>query len=483
MNIKCSKEMLKNLENAITVVAMFDGEEVSTTFDELNSISRNFKAKENNIDIVTLLKNDSLVNICFVGFGKRELLNTEKIRIIAGNLCKKLKNMLKNIEYDSNDINILNLYLSSDEIGAFTEGILLGDYKFDKYKTKNKDFEKREIDNIIIFTEKEIGCQIEKAKILANSNIIARNLVNEPSNAIYPETLAIEAVRLGAEFGFNVEVYEEEKIKALGMEAFFAVSRGSINKPRFIVMRYFGDKESTDILGLVGKGLTYDTGGYSLKSNASMLNMKTDMAGAASVIGAMCAISQNKLKRNVISVVAACENTLSGGSYKPGDIINSMAKKTIEVLNTDAEGRLTLADAIYYIINNEKVTKVVDVATLTGAALTLLGNVATPVVTNNDEFYCELEKASALSGERVWKMPIYDEFIDMIKGEEADLKNTGGKNAGCITAGAFIGEFVGDTPWIHMDIAGTSTSSKSIGYKAKGATGEPVRTLYYLAEI
>lgn len=483
MKIKCSKEILKSLENTITVIAMFDGEDVSTPFDELNLVSRDFKAKENNIDTVTLFKNDSLVNICFVGFGKRELLNTEKIRIIGGNLCKKLKNILKNKEYKSNDINILNLDLSSDEIGAFTEGVLLGDYKFNKYKSKNNDFEKKEIDNIIIFTEKEAECQIEKAKILANSNIIARNLVNEPSNIIYPETLAIETVRLGAEFGFNVEVYEEEKIRALGMEAFFAVSRGSINKPRFIVMRYFGDKESKDILGLVGKGLTYDTGGYSLKSNASMLDMKTDMAGAASVIGAMCAISQNKLKRNVIAVVAACENALSGGSYKPGDIINSMAKKTIEVLNTDAEGRLTLADAIYYIINNEKVTKVVDVATLTGAALTLLGNVATPVVTNNDEFYCKLEKASALSGERVWKMPIYDEFRDMIKGEEADLKNTGGKNAGCITAGAFIGEFVGDTPWIHMDIAGTSTSSKSIGYKAKGATGEPVRTLYYLAEI
>lgn len=483
MKIKCSKEILKSLENTITVIAMFDGEDVSTPFDELNLVSRDFKAKENNIDTVTLFKNDSLVNVCFVGFGKRELLNTEKIRIIGGNLCKKLKNILKNKEYKSNDINILNLDLSSHEIGAFTEGVLLGDYKFNKYKSKNNDFEKKEIDNIIIFTEKEVECQIEKAKILANSNIIARNLVNEPSNIIYPETLAIETVRLGAEFGFNVEVYEEEKIRALGMEAFFAVSRGSINKPRFIVMRYFGDKESKDILGLVGKGLTYDTGGYSLKSNASMLDMKTDMAGAASVIGAMCAISQNKLKRNVIAVVAACENALSGGSYKPGDIINSMAKKTIEVLNTDAEGRLTLADAIYYIINNEKVTKVVDVATLTGAALTLLGNVATPVVTNNDEFYYELEKASALSGERVWKMPIYDEFRDMIKGEEADLKNTGGKNAGCITAGAFIGEFVGATPWIHMDIAGTSTSSKSIGYKAKGATGEPVRTLYYLAEI
>lgn len=483
MNIKYSKEILKSLENAITVVALFEGEDVFTTFDKINMISRNFNSKENSIDTVTLVENNNLVNVCLVGFGKRELLNREKIRIIGGNLCKKLKNILKNEAYKSSDVNVLNLNLNSDEIGCFVEGILLGNYKFDKYKTKSKDFERKEVDIITIFTEKEVECQIEKAKILANSTIIARNLVNEPSNVIYPKTLAVETVKLGAEFGFNVDVYEEEKIKALGMDAFFAVSRGSINKPRFIVMRYFGDKESTDILGLVGKGLTYDTGGYSLKSNASMLDMKTDMAGAASVIGAMCAISQSKLKKNVIAVVAACENALSGGSYKPGDIISSMAKKTIEVLNTDAEGRLTLADAIYYIINNEKVTKVVDVATLTGAALILLGNVATPIVTNNDDFYCELEKAATLSGERVWKMPIYDEFKDMIKGEEADLKNTGGKNAGCITAGAFIGEFVGNTPWIHMDIAGTSTSSKSIGYKAKGATGEPVRTLYYLAEI
>ncbi|MGO1041191.1 leucyl aminopeptidase [Clostridioides difficile] len=483
MQIKCSKEILKSLDDAITVITVFEDENVSTMFDKLNIVSKNFSAKENNIEIVTLLENDNLIDLCLVGLGKKESLNNEKLRIIGGNLCKKIKGVLRNKACKNNDINIINVNLDIEEIGAFSEGILLGNYKFDKYKTKSEDFEEKEIDNIIIFTGKEAECQIEKARILSNSTVIARNLVNEPSNIIYPKTLAIEAVRLGAEYGFNVEVYEEEKIKALGMEAFFAVSRGSVNKPRFIVMRYFGDEENTDILGLVGKGLTYDTGGYSLKSNASMLDMKTDMAGAASVIGAMCAISQSKLKKNVIAVVAACENALSGGSYKPGDIINSMARKTIEVLNTDAEGRLTLADAIYYIINNEKVTKVVDVATLTGAALTLLGNVATPVVTNNDDFYCELEKASTLSGERVWKMPLYDEFKNMVKGEEADLKNTGGKNAGCITAGAFIGEFVGSTPWIHMDIAGTSTSSKSKGYKAKGATGEPVRTLYYLAEI
>ncbi|MGO0804619.1 M17 family peptidase N-terminal domain-containing protein, partial [Clostridioides difficile] len=249
MNIKYSKEILKSLENAITVVALFEGEDVSTTFDKINMISRNFNSKENSIDTVTLVENNNLVNVCLVGFGKRELLNREKIRIIGGNLCKKLKNILKNEAYKSSDVNVLNLNLNSDEIGSFVEGILLGNYKFDKYKTKSKDFERKEVDTITIFTEKEVECQIEKAKILANSTIIARNLVNEPSNVIYPKTLAIETVKLGAEFGFNVDVYEEEKIKALGMDAFFAVSRGSINKPRFIVMRYFGDKESTDILG------------------------------------------------------------------------------------------------------------------------------------------------------------------------------------------------------------------------------------------
>jgi len=209
--------------------------------------------------------------------------------------------------------------------------------------------------------------------------------------------------------------------------------------------------------------------------------MKSDMGGAAAVIGAMCAIADMNLKVNAIAVVAACENMISGGAYKPGDIISSMAGKSIEVANTDAEGRLTLADAVYYAIDKEKVSKVVDVATLTGAVLVALGTTTTGVVTNNDEFYNVLQKASDISGEKIWKLPAFDEYRELIKSDVADLKNVGGRMAGTVTAGLFIEEFIKDKkPWLHLDIAGTSWSDSDKNYLSKGATGVGVRTLYYL---
>jgi leucyl aminopeptidase len=248
-------------------------------------------------------------------------------------------------------------------------------------------------------------------------------------------------------------------------------------------MRYFGDTSNKDsILGLVGKGLTYDSGGYSLKPTDSMVNMKNDMGGSAAVIGAMCAVSAMKLKVNVVAVVATCENMISGAAYKPGDIIGSMAGKTIEIMNTDAEGRLTLADAVHYIIEKEKASRIIDIATLTGAALVGLGTTTTAVITNNDEFYSELKNASDISGEKVWQLPSSDEYKKLIKSDVADLKNTGGRWAGTITAGLFIGEFVKNKPWLHLDIAGTAWSDADKDYITKGGTGVGVRTLYYMAK-
>ncbi|MDZ5010118.1 aminopeptidase, partial [Clostridium perfringens] len=246
---------------------------------------------------------------------------------------------------------------------------------------------------------KEIEEAINEGKEIADGIIIARNLVNEPSNIIYPETLAKKVVELGTESGFEVEVNGVDKIKELKMEAFYNVAKGSAKEPKLIVMRYFGDKDNNDkVLGLVGKGLTYDSGGYSIKPTDSMMDMKNDMGGAASVIGAMSIIAKRQLKINVIAVVAACENLISGEAYKPGEVIGSMAGKTIEIVNTDAEGRLTLVDAVHYIINNENVDEVIDLATLTGAALVALGETTTAVVTNNDQFYGELKAASEYTG-------------------------------------------------------------------------------------
>lgn len=477
MNFRSCQSIVENLDN-IVVITSYLNKKFETKYKQLNLLIEEFEGKYNKIEVIKVFIDEKVHTVCLVGLGENLELTSEKARVVGGNLAKKLKELVREDSCKSQDIDLLNVGLSEENYIAFFEGMKLGNYEFTKYKTDNKS---KCIENVNIYTDKDDAKLLEKAKLLADSTIIARDLVNEPANVLYPETLANKVVELGKEFGFEVEVYEEEKIEALKMEAFLAVAKGSINKPRFIVMRYMGNTSDKEVLGLVGKGLTFDTGGYSIKPTDSMVNMKTDMGGAASVIGAMCAIAKDKLDKNVVAVVAACENAISGNSYKPGDIIGSMSGKTIEILNTDAEGRLTLADAVYYIVNNEKVNKVVDVATLTGAAIIALGSVATAVVTNNNKFYNQLEDAAYISGEKIWRMPTFDEYKEQLKGKEADLKNIGGREAGCITAGLFVGEFVGDTPWLHLDIAGTSEASKSCGYKSSGATGEGVRTLYYLA--
>jgi len=265
------------------------------------------------------------------------------------------------------------------------------------------------------------------------------------------------------------------------MHAFLAVAKASTNTPKLIVMRYMGNPSSDQRIAYVGKGLTYDSGGLSVKPTASMLNMKDDMGGASAVIAAMGAIGKLKPKVNIIAIVAACENMISGNSYKPGDIIQSMGGKSIFIGNTDAEGRLTLIDAVTYAIEKENATFVLDIATLTGAAIHCLGSEAAPVVSNNDDFYAHVEKAFEKADERIWRMPIFDEYKALVKHEQADLTNSAG-SPGTITAGIFIGEFVKDVPWVHIDIAGTAFIEKAVGAFSKGGTGSGARALVYLAK-
>ena len=476
MNIQVISNKKYLEENELSVFFVYEDNSVDLKNEILNAFLKDFEAKYSNIDICKVFTEGKLIDLMLVGLGKKDEVSIDDIRNLGGNISKKLKK--SNIK----EINFFNIKddLNYREIEALVEGIKLGEYTFDKYKSEKKESVDK---NINLNLDESYNDYIKQGELLAEIALISRNLVNEPSNVIYPETLANEVINLGKKYGFETEVYGKEDIEKLGMEAFISVAKGSDKEPKLIVMKYNGDKESNEILGLVGKGLTYDSGGYSIKPTNSMVDMKTDMGGAAAVIGAMCGISKSKLNKNVIAVVAACENLISGHAYKPGDIINSMGKKTIEILNTDAEGRLTLVDAVYYAINSEKVTKIVDIATLTGAAIVALGTVATPIISNNDEFYNKLDEAASLSDEKIWRMPVFEEFKKVLKGKEADLNNSPGRDGGCITAGLFIGEFVGDTPWIHMDIAGTSVSSKDFGYKSKGATGEGARTLYNLAKL
>ena len=415
----------------------------------------------------------------FVGLGKYEdLERTDLINAVARGIKQAEK-----LKIDDLSINFIkaNGLCTGGVTKSIVQGIKLASYKFDKYKQSKESYEPKVT---IIGGPKEkfdkMREKIEEASNVADGIILARDLVNEPANILYPETLAERAVEVGKESGFEVEVFDEKQIEELGMKAFLEVGKGSVHKPRLIVMRYMGNAHSDEIVGLVGKGLTFDTGGYSLKPSTSMDTMKSDMGGAAAVIGTMKALAKNKVEKNVVAVVAACENAISGGSYKPGDIIGSMAGKTIEVLNTDAEGRLTLVDAITYIIEKENVDKIVDVATLTGAVLVALGTEITGVLSNDDAFYEELLVAAKRSGEKFWRLPNDKCFKKLYRGDVADLKNTGGRNGGTITAGMFIEEFVQNKPWLHLDIAGTSWTNSGNDTTPKGGTGAPVATLYEL---
>lgn len=365
---------------------------------------------------------------------------------------------------------------------AVSEGLIQSQYIFDKYKSKSdqrvflKDVYLQVIDDKL----EKARSVVSETQILMEGVFLTRDLVNEPAINMYPEVLARSAVDSLTPVGVNVEVFGKEKIEELGMTAFLAVAKGSEKEPQFIVMKYEGNPDSKEKLALVGKGLTYDSGGYCLKPADSMATMHTDMAGAASVIGAMYSIAKAGLKKNITAIVAACENMISGGAYKTGDIIGSMSGKTIEIGNTDAEGRVTLADALWYAATVEDADRIIDLATLTGACVVALGNVNSGAIANNDKLMEEIKTASILAGEPVWQLPHDEEYMELFKSDFADLKNTGGRWAGAITAGLFLREFVNEKPWVHLDIAGTSHLSSPMGYLPKGATGVPVKTLFYL---
>ena len=465
---------IDNFQGIINLV--YEDQEINNKVLENLKLKKVFEGKSGQVFYKTT---EDLNYEIFVGLGKfNELEKTDLINAVA-------KGVKQAEKLNINELGINFIKANGLCTGGITksivQGVKLASYKFDKYKG-NKDAYNPNVTIVGAPKEKleKMKLKIEEASNVADGIIVARDLVNEPANVLYPETLAKRAVEIGKESGFEVEVFDEKQIEDLGMKAFLEVGKGSVHKPRLIVMRYMGNENSDERVGLVGKGLTFDTGGYSLKPSASMDTMKSDMGGAAAVIGTMQALAKNKVSKNVVAVVAACENAISGGSYKPGDIIGSMSGKTIEVLNTDAEGRLTLVDAITYIIEKENVDKVVDVATLTGAVLVALGTEITGVLSNNDEFYEELVVAARRSGEKFWRLPNDKCFKKLYKGDFAELKNTGGRFAGTITAGMFIEEFVQDKPWLHLDIAGTSWTDAANDSTPKGGTGAPVSTLYEL---
>jgi leucyl aminopeptidase len=420
--------------------------------------------------------------VVILGLGKKSDLNPEKIRVIIAGGCKFLRQ--KNVEnIDSAAFGIGTSGLGTEVLGqAMAEGALLGTYTFRKHKTKPG--ENKEIKEFRIVESDagkvaalEKGCW--KGKIIAEAAILVRDMVNEPSNILTPTVMAEMAGQLAQKYGLEFKVIEREEMRTLGMGGLLGVSQGSQQPPKFIILTYKGkDTDEIDIV-LVGKGITFDSGGISIKPSENMGDMKGDMAGGASVMGAISAVAQFKPKINVAAIIPATENLPSGTALKPGDIITFMNGKTAEIISTDAEGRLILADGLIY-ARQMGAKRMIDVATLTGACSVALGNVCTGAFSNNQELVGQVISAGAEAGECIWQMPMNEEYKEQNNSDVADIKNTGGRLAGAITAAWFLGEFVESIPWVHLDIAGTSMLDRDRGYLIKGATGVTVRTMINL---
>lgn len=375
---------------------------------------------------------------------------------------------------------------------AVTEGIELGAYRYWKHRTGLSTEQTFVVEHAVIVThdgEEEMRAGVAKGQAIARGVILARELVNSPGEHLTPADLADQAVKLGKRCNFDVHVWDKPQLVKQGFGGILAVGKGSANDPRFIVMEYGaaaedqaenqaeGKAAGKPTICLVGKGVTFDSGGLSLKPADAMETMKSDMGGAAAVLGAMQTLAELKLPLHVVGLISAAENMPSANSYRPGDIITTLSGKTVEVLNTDAEGRIILSDALFY-AQRYKPAAIIELSTLTGAVIIALGSHAIGMM-GTDQALCDrVQAAGEASGERVWPLPLWDEYHQMIKSEVADIKNIGGRAAGSITAGAFLASFVGNAPFVHLDIAGTAWNDRpSKPYDAQGGTGVGVRLL------
>lgn len=427
--------------------------------------------------------------VIVAGLGKQDRFSADVVRQVMGEVGRYLRKIsISSAATIAHGAGIGGM--DPDTAGlVIAEGTLLGLYTFDRYKGSPEDGGDSDsrLEELLVVErdESKIGAiqqSIDKGKITATAAMVARDLANEPANVLTPTELAERARKLSEEAGIEFTVIEREGMQEMGMGALLAVAAGSAQPPKLIVMRYQGDPGNQENnIALCGKGITFDTGGISLKPAEGMGNMKGDMAGGASVIGAMQAVAALRPAINVMGVVPATENMPGGSATRPADVVRSLTGKTIEIDNTDAEGRLVLADAIGY-ARQEGAKRVVDVATLTGAAVVALGNITSAVMGNDPDTVARVIRAGEATGERFWELPLYEEYREQLNSDVADMKNTGGRPAGSITAGYFIREFAGEVPWAHLDIAGTARTDKQQGYIVKGHTGIPVRTLVALVE-
>ena len=459
MEIKVVQDA-KAIEADILVVNQFEGEKTSNELANTYAIEQdNFKGKFGETYLLPTYGKEVYRKVLILGLGKREEFSPHKMREAVAKAIKKAMQMeAKKVAFSLNGIEF-------DYSEQFTLGVYIADYSFDKYKSEKKD---NKIQEVYVQANADL---VDKATKIATAMNFARNLANEPAQFATPSELAAIACDLGLE----TKVYDKEECEKMGMGAFLAVARGSAEEPKFIHMKYQVDNPKKKI-AIIGKGITFDSGGLDIKPPSSMLTMKDDMSAAACVLGVMSIIREFHPQVEVHGIIAACENMPGCSAYKPGDILSAKNGKTIEVDNTDAEGRLTLADALCYACELG-VDEVIDLATLTGACMVALGTHASGIMGNDEEFIKRLIDTAEKSGEKFWQLPLWDEYFESLKSDIADMKNTGSRWGGASTAGVFLQKFVKDVKWAHIDIAGTAFLEKPQKEFIKGATGAGVRTL------
>ena len=439
------------------------------------------KGKLDQVIVIHTLGKLPAGKVAVVGLGKQADLTLDRVRGATAVACRALRRAAAaNIAVAPLGAGVAGIS-GSASAQAIAEGALLGLYTFRKHLSKEP--ENGEVKSLSIVGDanhlSELTAGAERGRIVAEASNLCRDMVNEPANYMTPADMAEAARNLAKTYGLEVTILEREQVREMGMGAFLGVGQGSQQPPKFIVLRYNGRGSAENDIALVGKGITFDSGGISIKPSEGMGEMKGDMSGGAAVMGALAALAQLKPKINVMAIIAATENMPSGTALKPGDVITALGGKTIEIISTDAEGRLTLADAIGY-ARKQGAKQVIDIATLTGACVVALGDICTGAFGNNQPLMDRVVAAASEAGELFWQMPMFEEYKEQNKSDVADIKNTGGRPAGAITAAQFLAEFAGDTPWVHLDIAGTNMTDKERTYLVKGATGVPVRTLVNL---
>lgn len=490
MDVTADSSKLHVIECDATAIGIFEGETPNGNFTEeidkliggtIKSLfeTGEFTGKNGETAFIHNTGDFKSKRILLLGLGKPEEFNIDIVRKSAGAASRFLRSKkCRNFTYI-----LRSQFPEIESAQAAVEGAIISEFDPDKYHTNTNGSSPGKIEKMILTTESgnidKIAKAAAKGVVIAESINFSRHVINEPSNLMTPSLLADRAKETASDYGLEFDVLDEKQMAELRMGALLGVGQGSEEPPRLIVLRYTPADKSDETIAIVGKGITFDTGGISIKPSEGMEKMKYDMAGGATTIGIMRAIAQLKPSVNVIGIVPAAENMPSGRAQRPGDVVTSMAGKTIEVINTDAEGRLVLCDAITY-AKKLGATKIIDMATLTGAVTIALGDVYTAIMGTDQTLINQIIESGKEVGEKFWQLPLDKDYREQIKSEIADIKNVGGRKAGTITAAYFLREFVEDTPWAHLDIAGTAWNESAKPHLSVGPSGITIRTLVNL---